>query len=152
MIRLADTQDAHEIGELFLASRKKHVSFAPLAHSDAEVRDWIRDTVIPGGGVFVYCERDVIVGFVAISEHDGFSWVDQLYVGPACVGRRYGAFLLSHAKGLLKPPIRVYTFQQNEGARRFYRREGFRDIHLSDGSLNEEQCPDVLLEWRPKSA
>jgi hypothetical protein len=29
----------------------------------------------------------------------------------------------------------------------FYHQHGFRDIELSDGALNEERTPDVLLEW-----
>lgn len=43
-------------------------------------------------------------------------------------------------------PIRLYTFQQNAGARRFYGRSGFASIQFTDGSANEERCPDVLYE------
>jgi ribosomal protein S18 acetylase RimI-like enzyme len=48
----------------------------------------------------------------------------------------------------LTSPIRLYTFQENDGARRFYERHGFRAIEFGDGSNNEENCPDVLYEWR----
>jgi len=46
----------------------------------------------------------------------------------------------------LRRPIRLYAFQQNAGARRFYERFGFLPIEWSDGSRNEEGCPDVLYE------
>jgi hypothetical protein len=34
----------------------------------------------------------------------------------------------------------------NAGARRFYERHGFSAIEFTDGSANEERCPDVLFE------
>ena len=40
--------------------------------------------------------------------------------------------------------MRLYAFQQNEAARRFYERHGFVAIAFGDGSTNEERCPDVL--------
>ena len=42
--------------------------------------------------------------------------------------------------------IRVYTFEPNRGARRFYERHGFSAIAFGDGSNNESRCPDVLYE------
>jgi len=49
----------------------------------------------------------------------------------------------------LPPPIRLYTFQDNQRARNFYERRGFRAVTYSDGAGNEEKCPDMLYEWRP---
>jgi ribosomal protein S18 acetylase RimI-like enzyme len=58
-----------------------------------------------------------------------------------------GTILLEQAKLTLSAPIRLYTFQENVDARRFYTRHGFKEIELTDGALNEEKVPDVLLEW-----
>jgi GNAT superfamily N-acetyltransferase len=77
---------------------------------------------------------------------DRLSWIDQMYLDPTHVGRGIGALLLAHALATLPRPIRLYTFQRNEGARRFYERHGFRAVEFSDGSGNEERCPDVLFE------
>jgi hypothetical protein len=52
-----------------------------------------------------------------------------------------------HAHGLLPLPIRLYTFQQNTGARRFYGRHGYVEIAFINGEDNEEACPDVLFEF-----
>ena len=41
--------------------------------------------------------------------------------------------------------------QQNTAARMFYERHGFRVVSLSDGSNNEERCPDVLYEFSLES-
>jgi putative acetyltransferase len=42
--------------------------------------------------------------------------------------------------------LSLWTFQANEGARRFYAREGFAEVRMTEGD-NEEGLPDVLLEW-----
>jgi GNAT superfamily N-acetyltransferase len=68
-------------------------------------------------------------------------------VDPAWVGRGIGAVLLAHALRSLAPPVRLYTFQANAGARRFYERHGFAAIEFSDGQANEERRPDVLYEF-----
>ena len=45
--------------------------------------------------------------------------------------------------------LSLYTFQVNDGARRFYERHGFVVAALGDGSDNEEGQPDIRYEWRP---
>ena len=62
-------------------------------------------------------------------------------------GAGLGSSLVDLAKTQINPPIRLYTFQQNDGAGRFYRRHGFREIELINNSSNEEKTPDVLKEW-----
>jgi ribosomal protein S18 acetylase RimI-like enzyme len=66
------------------------------------------------------------------------------------VGQGIGKLLLEGALAHLQLPVRLYTFQANTGARRFYERHGFVAIEFSDGQGNEEKCPDVLYEWREK--
>ena len=61
-------------------------------------------------------------------------------------GRGIGSRLLGHAHGGLLRSIRLWTFQANAGARRFYERHGYRAIAFTDGRENEERCPDVLYE------
>ncbi len=89
-----------------------------------------------------------IAGFQAVSDDGVFGWIGQLYLDPIARGLGIGATLINRAKETLRSPIRLYTFQQNEGARRFYRRHGFQEILLTDGLENEEKTPDVLMEWR----
>jgi hypothetical protein len=45
--------------------------------------------------------------------------------------------------------MQLWVFQQNEGARRLYEREGFRLVELTDGQGNMEQEPDARYEWAP---
>ena len=145
--RNATTGDSDRIADIYLSSRKRYLSYAPLAHTDDAVRSWIKEQLIPSGNVTVVVIDGVISGFVAISRDDTVGWIDHLYIDPAIVGVGLGSLLMGEAKRLLGAPLRAYSFQQNVDARRFYRRHGFREIELSDGSLNEEKTPDVLLEW-----
>ena len=39
--------------------------------------------------------------------------------------------------------VNLWTFQRNTGARRFYERNGFIAVELTDGASNEEREPDV---------
>ena len=147
--RAATLDDAEPVAEVYLRSRKELVACAPLAHSDANVRDWVRRHLIPSGRTTVAVVDGLIVGLLAISRDDQCGWIDQLYLLPAWIGRGLGAQLLEIARSELPPPIRLYSFQCNERARRFYERRGFTVVRFSDGSGNEEKCPDVLYEWRP---
>ena len=144
MIRKATLDDADEIAEVYIGSRRTHVSFAPLAHNEAGIRDWIRNILIPKGNTVVSEEDGVLTGMMATSEDEGGSWIDQLYVRSDLTGQGIGEKLLRKALAELKRPIRLHTFQKNDGAKRFYESKGFRPIEFTDGSGNQEKCPDVL--------
>jgi ribosomal protein S18 acetylase RimI-like enzyme len=72
--------------------------------------------------------------------------LNQMYVLPEYVGCGVGTALLDVALKSMRHSLRLFTFQQNEAARRFYERHGFKAIAYSDGQDNEEQCPDVIYE------
>lgn len=138
--------DAPAVAALLLRARKELLPFAPLAHADDEVRGWIAARLIPAGGTTVATVDGEVVGFVSVERRE-VGWIDHLYLLPERVGQRIGRDLLAHARKVLAPPIRLYTFQANDRARRFYERHGFRAVAFSDGANNEERCPDVLYEW-----
>jgi GNAT superfamily N-acetyltransferase len=145
--RTARIDDAESVAEVYLASRKTHLSYAPLVHSDDDIRQWIREILIPTGCVTVAIQGRKIVGMMATSIDDhARAWIDHLYLDPSRVGQGTGSVLLQRAMKELPRPIRLYTFQMNAGARRFYERHGFVPIVFGDGSENEEGCPDVLYE------
>jgi GNAT superfamily N-acetyltransferase len=148
-LRPATSDDADAVAEVFLRSRKELVACAPLAHSDENVRAWVRERLIPAGRTTVALVEGRVIGFLVVSSDAGIGWIDHLYVLPVWVGRGVGTRLLELARHRLSGPIRLYTFQGNEGARRFYESRGFCAIAFGHGSTNEEQCPDVLYEWRP---
>jgi len=86
-------------------------------------------------------------GFLAREDEE----VHALYLSPAARGQGNGTQLLNHAKAQ-SGTLRLWTFQENAGARRFYAREGFREVELTDGSGNDEKLPDARLVWAKEEA
>jgi ribosomal protein S18 acetylase RimI-like enzyme len=146
VLRAAWDGDAPAVAETIISSRAAFIPYAPMAHGPDDVRHWVKHNLLPSGGVTVACASEAVVGVLVTSESDGVAWIDQLYVSPGFTGQGVGSMLLAHALASLARPIRLHTFQANAGARRFYERHGFSAIAVTDGSANEERCPDVLFE------
>ena len=108
---------------------------------------WVAEHLIPTCDVSVAVVDHTIVGMMALLDAGTVRWIAQFYLLPDAVNQGIGTRLLQQALRELEPPIRLYTFQENTDARRFYERHGFRAIVFGDGSGNEEGCPDVLYEW-----
>jgi len=145
-LRAATTEDAPHVAEVLISSRKAFLPYAPSVHADTEVHRWVREVLIPSGGVTVACAGAALVGALATARESNVSWIKQLYITPSHVGQGIGSRLLAHALASVALPVRLYTFQANARARSFYERHGFKAIAFTDGSANEERCPDVLYE------
>jgi len=118
--------------------------FAASAHPDDDVRQWVRDTLIPAGGVTVALVDGAVAGVLALGPGRDPAWIEQLHVHPHHVARGIGRTLLAHALATLPLPVQLWTFQANHHARTFYERHGFVAIRFTDGADNEEHRPDVL--------
>lgn len=136
--------DAVDIADILISVRTEFTPYAPLVHSEADVHRWVAALLLPRGGVTVAMHQTQIIGVASVSRVDGESWIDHMAVAPAYTGTGIGTALLAHVLATLKPPILLYTFQANAGARRFYERVGFMPVKFTDGAENEERCPDVL--------
>jgi len=143
-IRPALEGDAGAIADLYLAARAE-MSYLQRRHTETETRTWIRDVVLAELDVLVAHEGGLVLGFVAF----GDELVEHLYVDPGAQGRGIGAALLAAVKERRPSGLRLWVFQQNADACRFYERHGFVCFLRSDGAENEEHEPDALYEWRP---
>src|SRR5262249_29385446 len=109
----------------------------------AEDAQWIRG-IFARHSVWLAVDDKRIVG---IASRDG-EWVAQLYVAPGHTGMGIGQKLLDRMldEGGAGGGLRLWTFQRNAGARRFYERNGFSAVEFTDGEGNEEREPDVRYE------
>lgn len=142
-IRRAGPADAPAIADVYLSSFRAALPTIRLAHSDDEVRGWIRDWVIPQTEAWVAVDRGGVVAMMSLQP----GWVNHLYVAPGRLGEGIGRRLLDLAKERAEGPLELWTFQANERARRFYERNGFVAVEMTDGAGNEEREPDIRYRW-----
>jgi len=138
-LRPARSTDAGKIGAI-LSEFIDTTAWMPRIHTRAEDVGFCA-SMIDRGWVTV-AEDTRIAGFLA---QDGEE-VNCLYVSNATQGQGVGKALLDHAKEQTDR-LELWTFQANEGARRFYAREGFSEVEQTDGQRNDEKLPDVFLVW-----
>ena len=122
------------------------LTFLPTLHTPDEDREFF-GRAVEEQEVWVWDEDGRVLGFAAL----GDGMLNHLYVDPDAMGGGIGTALLARRQERCPQGFRLWTFQQNKGARRFYERSGFRVVELTDGSGNEEREPDVLYEWKPSA-
>ena len=142
ILRPATSSDAAAIAKLMRAALGSF-DWMPVIHTPAEDLAFIRGLVLPRQQVTVAEAGEEIVGFIAVSG----DWVEQLYLDPVWTGQGIGSRLLTQATAALSV-VKLYCFQANTGARRFYERHGFVAESFGDGTGNEEGLPDVLYVRR----
>lgn len=146
LLRPATREDADAVAGVWLATRHANVpAIPPPVHTEAEVRSWVRDVLLPHREVWLVEARSDVVAMLALDE----VWLDQLYVLPGYGGRGIGTALLDLAKALRPGGFGLWTFESNLGARRFYERHGLVEVARTDGSENEERAPDIHYAWNP---
>lgn len=142
VLRPARGSDAGAIARVLRAALASF-DWMPMVHTPDEDLAFIAGTVLARQRVTVAGVDEAIVGFIAVNGE----WVEQLYLDPDWTGRGIGSRLLTQAVARM-PVVKLYCFQSNVAARRFYERHGFRVDALRGGTNNEEGLPDILYVRR----
>jgi GNAT superfamily N-acetyltransferase len=121
------------------------MTYLPVVHTHEEHLAWFGARLVDREG-WVWDDEGVR-GYMLLADHE----LMHLFLDVGWTGHGIGATLLDHAKSLRPEGFTLWTFQQNEGARRFYERHGLRAIEFGDGSGNDERLPDVKYEWQPRA-
>ena len=140
-MRQAAAHDVETVARLFRSVRTACLPYLPDLHTPASELTYFRNVVFRDCAVWLV-EADEVQGFCAFRP----GWVDHLYVRPECHGQGIGSELLGQAMQR-NARLRLWAFQRNTAALRFYAARGFHVVELTDGSRNEEREPDALLEW-----
>jgi putative acetyltransferase len=149
VLRLATLEDANELAGILRAAMRGAMPWLPDLHTPEDDRRFLRESVLPNEEVWVLQGDGPIVGFAALGSREGVDFLQHIYVAPEHQSRGLGTELINRAKERRPAGFRLWVFQKNEGARRFYERHGCRLVELTDGSGNEEKEPDALYEWVP---
>lgn len=122
--------------------------YLPVLRSEAVLRAWMGDTLLPKAEVWVAEIDGEPAGYLALVD----DLLDHLYVGPEHQRQGVGSMLMAKAKAHRPEGLRLFAFQRNRRACDFYEARGFVPVHFSHGAGNEEQEPDVLYQWRGTAA
>jgi putative acetyltransferase len=141
-LRRAWMGESDEIAALFRLSRVAALPYLPNLHTPEEDRAFVRDRVFAKCEIWIARLDLFMVGICAFRA----GWIDHVYVHPAHQRCGIGGALLRKAKET-QSGLKLWTFQRNVNARRFYEARGFRCVRLTDGRDNEEHEPDALYEW-----
>lgn len=137
VLRPANAQDAHDIARILRAALAAF-DWMPRLHTPDEDLRFVSGSLLTEQQVTVATIEDEIVGFAAVKG----DWLEQLYLDPAWTGRGIGSQLLRHVTARMTH-VKLFCFEANGGARRFYERHGFISEEFGDGSSNEEGLPDI---------
>ena len=142
-IRRARSDDADALSSLFSESRRKALPDLPERYSADQIFRWMVGEVLSKQTVWVIESGGKVAGFLALHEED----LSHLYIAPRFLRKGLGGRLLCLAQRT-SPLLRLFAFQKNEPAIRFYLKHGFHVLGYGDGSQNEEREPDVQMEWK----
>ena len=108
-----------------------------------ETRAFFRSSVLPSNQLWVASLGTSIVGFIAVDA----THINQLTVNVNYQRRGIGSALLQYLLATKEGPWRLFTFQRNVSARRFYEKHGFCVARFGVSPPPENE-PDVeyLLE------
>jgi len=143
-IRKAIAEDIACCADIHILARQR-MPYLPQTHTAVEVHVWTREIVFARQNVWVAEINQRIVGYASLES--GF--LTNLYVHQDHQRRGVGSALLAQVKTSAPEGFKLWTFQPNEGAIRFYERHGLRTLKVTDGAENEERVPDRLMAWQP---
>lgn len=134
--------DIQAVAQLHRHVRKTCLPYLPDLHTPAEDLTFFRDHVFPNSRIWLARTGGQLIGFAAVKQ----DWLDHLYVDPSWHGQGVGRALLETAKQGVSE-LNLWTFQMNAQARRFYERQGFILVEMTDGAANEERLADAHYRW-----
>jgi ribosomal protein S18 acetylase RimI-like enzyme len=122
--------DAHELVQMWRASFERGVGITDQNPIEDQLQFFVRD-VVPQNTVRVVKDQGAIVAFLASTPAS----IAHLYVKVQYLGRGIGTELLALAKAESQGSLWLYTFAQNQNARRFYEHHGFKEVERESESM-----------------
>ena len=134
----ADATEISQILEDWAASNQE----IPLVHNAEERADygcWLLEHT----SVTMIHNSSGVVGFLALEKHI----IQGLYIKKDFQGFGFGHAAIKFAQKQFEE-LRLWVFQSNIGAQKFYQRLGFQVVEKSDGEDNDYRLPDIFYCWK----
>ena len=134
-------EDAAEISQILedWAAANREI---PLVHNVEERADygcWLLEHT----SVTMIHNSSGVVGFLALEKHI----IQGLYIKKDFQRFGFGQAAIKFAQKQFKE-LRLWVFQSNIGAQKFYQRLGFQIVEKSDGEDNDYRLPDIFYCWK----
>jgi GNAT superfamily N-acetyltransferase len=143
-LRRGESSDTEELARIKHACYSRMPYLPPIPTLE-EYRVFVSTILLPNQEVWVAEGEDGrVLGWASLTEGS----LEHLYVDPDVQNRGLGTELLAAVTERMPEGFSLWTFQKNEGARRFYERHGLHAVEFTDGQGNMEREPDVRYEWR----
>ena len=148
-IRPYEQRDEADVVGVWYRSGRAVYTFLPEWQSLTleRARELFRETIRPRCTIWVGVAEERVVAFLAMKG----SYVDRMYVDPTERRKGCGTRLIAFAKTLFPDGLELCTHQENQGARTYYEKHGFRAVRFGT-SPAPENAPDVEYHWRPDDA
>lgn len=122
MIRKFQTTDINQVMQIWLNSNIDAHPFVSREYWESNF-DMVKGLLVQAE-VYVCEEDDVILGFIGMQE----GYIAGIFVSKDCRSKGIGKVLLDYAK-TLHQELTLHVYKKNEGAVRFYLREGFSVVN-----------------------
>jgi len=142
-LRQATPADLATIAKIHRQAFFDAMPHMPVLHTPEEDLAFYTTQVFPKCEIWLAEIEGTIAGFIA---HRA-GWIDHLYLRPEHQRRGLGSVLLAKAQASHEL-LRLWAFQCNIRAQRFYEKHGFQRETETDGSGNDERQPDILYRWQ----
>lgn len=140
-IREAEEAELDLLVDIWLAGSRQAHAFIAVSYWE-ENREAMRGLYLPLSENWVLVQQGEVQGFVSMMGE----YLAALFVQPGQQHRGYGKALLEWVKRD-REKIHLQVYARNEGALRFYERNGFQ---VTKESLDEPTGEkEYLMEWRP---
>lgn len=138
MIRKAKQKDIYQVMEIWLNTNVK-------AHDFIAVEYWQRnykmvEAMMHDAQIYVYEREGTICGFAGVMEN----YIAGLFVAEDFQSEGIGKALLDHLK-MQQEEWTLHVYEKNEGAIKFYLREGF--VKEREQMDNENQEIEYEMRW-----
>ena len=146
--RRAGKDDASAIAAIQRVAFRSALPHLPELHTPAEDLDFFTRVLARAEAATWLAVSSIAgepMGFITFCP----GAVEHLYVHPAHQGQGLGTALLRLAMQE-NTELKLWTFQRNANARRFYESHGFIADRMTEGMGNEEREPDMRYVWKQK--
>ncbi|WP_270316048.1 N-acetyltransferase [Lactococcus petauri] len=138
MIRKMKAEDLQKVVELWLRVNIANHRFIKCEYwlkQAAAVEEAMKDA-----DIYVYEENQKIIAFVGLIDQ----YIAGIFVSNSKQSKGIGKSLLQHIKASSQT-LSLKVYQKNEGALRFYQREGFKIV--AEGLDEDNNEKEFLMTW-----